>query len=350
MSGRHWETCGRIEMTESLSTPDEQPQPQLKSSRFRSWLRPPFRNHGGLSALQFIPIYIAGGLALFVLLWTVAGYLLPPGAFKLWGQLLVEAVFAVSAVVPAFAISAIEDRPFERYGLPPRHAFGKLFWWGALWGLIALSVLLLTMRLCGVFSLGGLALHGARIWKFAAFWALFFLLVAVFEEFAFRGYPLFAFSEAAGFWPSALLLSVIFGYTHHTNRGENWLGALGAGAIGLFFCFTLRRTGSLWFAVGMHASWDWAQSFLYGVPDSGELEPGHLLQASLHGPGWITGGSVGPEGSVLLFVLIAGMWVLFDRLHPGKARSRDGLAWDDEAGRPSPSEERAPAPGHHYQE
>jgi membrane protease YdiL (CAAX protease family) len=86
--------------------------------------------------------------------------------------------------------------------------------------------------------------------------------------------------------------------------------------IGLFFCFTLRRTGSLWFAVGMHASWDWGESYLYSVPDSGGMVPGHLLNSSFHGPRWLTGGSVGPEGSVLVFVVIAAAWVVFDLIYP----------------------------------
>jgi hypothetical protein len=66
----------------------------------------------------------------------------------------------------------------------------------------------------------------------------------------------------------------------------------------------------------MHASWDWAESFLYSVPDSGLLAPGHLLKSSFHGPTWLTGGPVGPEGSVLLIVLFVGLWFLFDRLYP----------------------------------
>ena len=31
---------------------------------------------------------------------------------------------------------------------------------------------------------------------------------------------------------------------------------------------------------------------------------------------WLTGGSVGPEGSALLFILIAVIWVIFDRIYP----------------------------------
>jgi hypothetical protein len=36
----------------------------------------------------------------------------------------------------------------------------------------------------------------------------------------------------------------------------------------------------------------------------------------------LTGGSVGPEGSYLVFALIVVMWVLFDRLYP-EVRYRD---------------------------
>ena len=94
------------------------------------------------------------------------------------------------------------------------------------------------------------------------------------------------------------------------------MGILGAMVIGFFFCLTLRRTGNLWFAVGFHAAWDWGESYFYSVPDSGGMAPGHLLRSSLQGPHWLTGGTVGPEGSVFLFVLLALMWVVFDRVYP----------------------------------
>jgi len=60
---------------------------------------------------------------------------------------------------------------------------------------------------------------------------------------------------------------------------------------GLFWCLTLRATGNLWFAVGMHASFDFGETFLYSVPDSGMVFPGHLSNATLAGPRWLTGGS-----------------------------------------------------------
>jgi hypothetical protein len=43
--------------------------------------------------------------------------------------------------------------------------------------------------------------------------------------------------------------------------------------------------------------------------------PGHLLASSFHGPAWLTGGTVGPEGSVFDFVIMAIAFVVFDRVY-----------------------------------
>ena len=180
----------------------------------------------------------------------------------------------------------------------------------------AITVLLFALHGAGALDFGRLALHGPRILKFAAFWGTFFLLVGLYEEFFTRGYLQFTLTQITGFWPAAVLLSLTFGAMHLSNPGESWAGIAGAAIIGFFFCLTLRRTGTLWFAVGFHTAWDWGQSFFYSVPDSGGMFPGHLMNPSLHGPVWLTGGSVGPEASVFLFILIALLWALFDRVYP----------------------------------
>jgi membrane protease YdiL (CAAX protease family) len=238
-----------------------------------------------------------------------------PDTGLLWLQAAVELGLAIAAIVPALAICRIEERPFGRYGLPLRHAFGKLFWLGTLWGFGSITILLLALHGAHAFDLGGLALHGARVVKFAVFWGAFFLIVSFYEEFLTRGYTQFTLTQSVGFWPAAILLSAGFGALHLDNPGESWVGILGAVLIGFFLCLTLRRTGNLWFAIGFHTSWDWAESYFYSVPDSGGMAPGHLLHSSLHGPNWLTGGSVGPEGSVFLFVLLILLWVVFDRVY-----------------------------------
>jgi uncharacterized protein len=235
---------------------------------------------------------------------------------SIWLGLVQEVEVMMAAVLAAFIMARLEKRTFGDYGLPRQHAFGRSFWIGAVWGLLGITLLLLLIRASGGFSFGRIVLHGARILKFAAFWGTVFLAVAIFEEFLFRGYTQFTLTQGIGFWPAALLLSTIFGAVHLGNKGEALLGALAAGLIGLFFCFTLRRTGNLWFAVGFHASWDWGESYLFSVPDSGQISPGHLLSSSFHGSRWLTGGSVGPEGSVLVFVTVGLLWIAFARLYP----------------------------------
>lgn len=230
-------------------------------------------------------------------------------------ELLFELADLVAAVIPAVALAITEKRPWAAYGLRLRRAFGRLFWLGAIWGFLGISALIFSLYGLRDFSFGQVVLHGARTAKFAAYWALMFLVVGLFEEFLFRGYTQFTLTRGIGFWPAAIFLSIAFGLVHLGNEGERWTGALAAACIALFFCLTLRRTGSLWFAVGFHAAWDWGESFFYSVPDSGLPAPGHLLSSSLHGSVWLTGGSVGPEGSVLCFVVIALAWIAFDRAY-----------------------------------
>jgi CAAX protease family protein len=231
----------------------------------------------------------------------------------IWKYMGGEIFFLISATVPALIMARLEGRRFGAYGLPRRAAFGRNFRVGLLWGIIAISILLLALRAVGVFYFGSLALTASQGFEYACFWGVFFLIVALVEEFFLRGYTQFTLSRGLGFWPTAIILSSAFGAVHLSNKGEDAVGALGAAMIGLFFCLTLRRTGDLWFAVGMHASWDWGETFLYGVPDSGMVAPGHLLNPSSHGPAWLSGGSVGPEASLFVFILIGLMALVFHR-------------------------------------
>jgi membrane protease YdiL (CAAX protease family) len=265
------------------------------------------------------------GLALYFVMFYVLQTLISDWGLswhlgRLRAEMAAEFGSLVAAVIPALVLAKIERRRWDVYGLPWRGAMGKLFWIGTVWGFCGISLLIGALYGFHQFEFGHLALHGVRILKFGGFWAAMFLLVGLFEEFALRGYSQFTLARGIGFWPAAVVLSAVFGLMHRNNAGERWLGLLAAAAIGFFFCFTLRRTGNLWFAVGFHAAWDWGETFFYSVPDSGTVEPGHLLSSSLGGNAWLSGGTVGPEGSVLCFGVIAALWIVFDRVYPAKGR------------------------------
>lgn len=225
-----------------------------------------------------------------------------------------------------FIMSRLERRPLGDYGLPVGQAFGGRFWQGALWGAVALAVLLLWIAGSGAMSFGGVATHGMPLLGFGAAWALAFLAVGFTEEYLFRGYLLVTLSGSnVGFWGAAAILSILFGALHLHNGGEDAMGALSAGLIGLFLCFTWRRSGSLWFAVGLHSAWDYCESFVFGVPDSGAISAGRVLEPRFHGSRWVTGGSVGPEGSIWVLLIIVLLFMAFMRWgpRPGAAAAKE---------------------------
>lgn len=221
-----------------------------------------------------------------------------------------EALSVLVVLLATFLMTKIEGRTFADYGLPGRKAFGARFWEGMAWGFAAITAVLVVLHLLGCFSLGTVALHGGEPAEYAAAWGVTFILVGLFEESLLRGYALFTLTTGIGFWPSALLLSAAFGSLHIQNSGETIVGAAAAGLFGLLACLMVRRTGDLWLAIGFHAAWDWGETFFYGVPDSGLVAPGHFLDSSFQGSKWLTGGTVGPEGSVLTLAILVVFWLI----------------------------------------
>ena len=233
------------------------------------------------------------------------------------GLFFSEGMLALALVLTVSVMSRIENRSWADYGLPRSAVFGKRFWQGAPYGFAMLSILMALMAASRAFSFGGRALTGGDAVGYGLLYLAGFTLVAFFEEFSFRGYMQATLASGIGFWPAAVSLAVVFGALHLGNKGEAKFGAAMAGAFGLLAAFTLWRTGNLWFAIGMHSAWDWGESYFYGVPDSGVVLKGHLMNPSFHGPAWLTGGTVGPEGSVLvaavLVVAAIGVHSIFPR-------------------------------------
>jgi hypothetical protein len=67
-----------------------------------------------------------------------------------------------------------------------------------------------------------------------------------------------------------------------------------------------------WFAIGLHFMGLFRKFFLVPITASWFR---HLLNSSIHGAPWLTGGSVGPEASAFVFIIIASFFILFSRLY-----------------------------------
>jgi membrane protease YdiL (CAAX protease family) len=267
------------------------------------------------------------GITLFLILWELLrGFIFPlfeaifpsPSGGTLIAarlEFVVESASLLCVAIATWLMAKFEGRTISAYGFNPQQALRKLFI-GLITGAALLSALVVALHASGLLIFDARLLFGRNILRAGLIWTAGFLLVAFAEEMLLRGYLQFTLTRAiasvtrhilpsanarrAGFWAAAIILSIVFGYSHEGNPGESPLGLINAVLVGLVFCLSLWRTGSLWWAIGFHAAWDWAQSFLYGVADSGLMVQGHLFATHPAGRPILSGGLTGPEGSILL--------------------------------------------------
>ena len=138
-----------------------------------------------------------------------------------------EAAQAACAIAAAVVMARIEGRSFGEYGIPLQGVWGRLFLQGALWGIGEITIVIILIGAFGGYSFGVRALSAGSALEYALFWALFFLIVGVYEEFLFRGYLQFTVASGIGFWPASILLSAMFGAIHLKILENGPVGAFG---------------------------------------------------------------------------------------------------------------------------
>ena len=275
-----------------------------------------FNDHGfraGWRLVIFIAILFGLVLLISFPLQSIARKQAATGALTPGPQIFGDGLTFLVLLIACWIMSKIEKRPMGLYGLPLQGdaIFSRLATGYVFWGFVPLTVCLLVLHFFHAFNFGNFVLHGADIVKWGGAWFVGFMLVGFAEEYLLRGYALYTLADGIGFWPATIVLAVLFGLGHARNPGETRIGVVATVVFAIFASITLRVTGNLWLAVGAHAGWDWAQSFFYGVSDSGMTAQGHLLNPGFHGPVWLTGGTVGPEGSVVTLILWTAMMVIF---------------------------------------
>ena len=353
-------------------------------TRFLLWV---LMGEGGLRAIWSVLMFalvlllvagVVGAIFFKLHLTNQSGHFAADQAF--FGELML-----VLGMVAAGAAVALVER---RHGnllafnlLGPRR--GLRFAEGLVVGFLSLSALVGALAWGHWLTFGPVALSGAQILRFAALWGAAFLLVGCFEEGVFRCYLQFTLTrslnfwwalgiealvclkllifnsgngnwgvyglvalglipclllqlkktQSSGFWQAAWVTSTLFGFIHTGNNGENWIGIFAAGAIGFVFVVSIRVTGSAWWAIGCHAAWDWAETYFYGAADSGNVATGHYLTTNPAGNVFWSGGTDGPEGSVLVIGIIVLMLLALLAIYGrGKAAAEETAAAELTAG------------------
>jgi membrane protease YdiL (CAAX protease family) len=129
-----------------------------------------------------------------------------------------------------------------------------------------------------------------------------FLIQGGLEEWVFRGYVYRAFKERYRPLTSALASSIVFSAYHVFNPSFTWISCVNIILAGLVLAALVERSGSLWSATVAHGVWNFTIACLVSVPVSG-IDLLSLLDVSVTGQGWLTGGGFGPEGSLVVTAL-----------------------------------------------
>ena len=256
-----------------------------------------------------LPRALAGSVA-FAVLGTILVTLLAVGANEagllagglgigVQGLIMLAAFGAATIVVGpvALGVSAAELR-WRNTG-DAALGFGRGLGIGALPALVALLLGVLAGARW-MEDAGGIAAYLSQV----GLTVLVLAPAALAEEVIFRGLPLVLLAMAAGRRAAIIVTSALFGLAHLANPGATGLAVFNIALAGVFLAVVFYAPGGMWTAWGAHLGWNGMLAAL-DAPVSGLPFLIPLIDYDPDGPGWLTGGSFGPEGGLFATVALA---------------------------------------------
>jgi len=199
-----------------------------------------------------------------------------------------------------FLLSVLDRRSFRTVGL---WFYGE--WWRELLLGICFGAGLVGVVVGFQVLFGGVAFHGAAPKAAEALRGVpgaagFLLLAAAFEEIAFRGYGFQRLVDSLGALGGVAAFSAVFGVGHMTNPGATPLSTANTILAGVLLAVAYLKTRALWMPIGLHWAWNFVMGSVLSLPVSGIRIGAPVFAVEVSEPEWLSGGSYGPEGSVVL--------------------------------------------------
>jgi uncharacterized protein len=237
---------------------------------------------------------------------------------------VLELLHAVAALVATAIVGRLQRRRWTSYGLGygpelgqsksralRNLAYGGLCGFGCFTALIAILWAIHAIAFDGLLLVAGAAVRDGTLWICAM------LLLSLSEESSTRCCLVVTLGQSLSYWGGAVVAALWFAQIHSSNSGENPLGLLNVFVFSLLASWSFYRTGTLFWAIGFHATWDWAQPFLFGTIGSGVKFQYGLMASHPIGKPLLSGGGTGPEGSILVLPILAVAAVLVLVMKPG---------------------------------
>lgn len=185
-------------------------------------------------------------------------------------------------------------------------------------GLIYFSVLTGIIALSGCYHIESVSWQNDIITSF-----FLYFIVACGEEVLFRGILFRMIDGRFGTWVALIVSGLLFGLMHIPNDNGTLWGAIAiAIEAGLLLGAAYKLSGSLWFPIGIHWTWNFTQGSVFGFAVSGNEIGDSIIIPSVSGPDIITGGAFGPEASifcVILGTLLTALFIYLDLRKPAQA-------------------------------
>jgi membrane protease YdiL (CAAX protease family) len=223
----------------------------------------------------------------------------------------------LAAAAMLLAIALVFYVAYERFverRIPTELAPGALLPEGAFGLAAGFALFAVTI---GVLALAG-AYHIYAGGPWTAGISIFFVMLAgaVIEELLFRGFLFRTIRELFGTWAGVAVSAVLFGAAHAFNPGASVVSTVAiALEAGVLLSLAYAATNRLWVPIGLHAAWNFSESFIFGTAVSGHATTHALFYANLQGPALLTGGAFGPEASIVaVLVCLAGAAVFATRV------------------------------------
>jgi membrane protease YdiL (CAAX protease family) len=210
---------------------------------------------------------------------------------------LVQMILLCSAAVAGYWLycKLIENRKVHEMDLTK---MWKQMGFGLMLGLVFISMIILLMA-----AFGNYKITGFNPVTYLVPILIMSVQAGITEEIVSRGVVFRIVEEGAGTWISALISAFIFGFLHIWNPNATVFSSISiALTAGVILALLYVITRQLWVPIGMHIGWNFTLGGIWGAPVSGS-DPAGMLKAQFTGPDWMTGGSFGPEASVITLAI-----------------------------------------------
>jgi hypothetical protein len=234
-------------------------------------------------------------------------------ASETWLPLSEQAMLLLLLIVGFAAFGRLFDRqrnPLSEQGLSLRAgwrseaALGMAVGWGAAIACVLPLVLF-----------GGIAIvlstqRSAWAWLFAD--TVFFVLAAMVEEVAFRGYGFQRFTQVVGPVGATLGYAAFYAGLLALLPGSSKVSIVVSVVFGILLSTAYLRTRALWLSWGLNFAWKASRALIFGLALGGVSSHSSVVEGDPMGPFWITGGGYGLDGSWITFlVLLAAIPVVY---------------------------------------